>query len=79
MSAPHFMNVIAVHRPWHRRLLDVACEFLTACPGATSLRGLDTHALTDLGLDASEIDSVDAEARGPRDGVTRRRIVALHC
>jgi uncharacterized protein YjiS (DUF1127 family) len=78
MPAPHLMNVITVHRPWHRRLVDKARELLAtpgACPRATSLRELDAQALADIGIDASEIDSVEAEARGPRMGITRRRIV----
>ena len=80
MPASHLINVITIHRPWRRRLLDQARDLLAApgaCPGATSLRELDAQALADIGIDASEIHSVEAEARGPHMGITRRRIVAV--
>ena len=40
------------------------------------LRTLDARTLADIGIDASEIDSVEAEARGD-SAATRRRIVQL--
>lgn len=42
-------------------------------PRAATLRDLDTATLADIGIDASEIDSIEAESRG-RSDVTRRRI-----
>jgi len=42
---------------------------------ASSLRGLDARTLADIGVDASEISSIDAEARG-LSRVTRLRITA---
>jgi hypothetical protein len=75
------MNVITIHRPWHRRLVDLALDRLLAPPGRcpNRLQDLDARALADIGIDASEIDSVEAEAHGPSVGITRRRIVAARC
>lgn len=42
-------------------------------PGAASLRDLDAATLADIGVDPSEIGSIEAESRG-RSAVTRRRI-----
>ena len=68
------MSVTApLQRPLHERLLD---RLLRSWPrrGPASLRGLDKDALADIGVDASEIDSIEAEARG-RAPRTRRRVV----
>jgi hypothetical protein len=69
------MHTIATHRPWYRRLIDETLDHLLA-PGrpATRLRDLDARTLADIGIDASEIDSIEAESRSPRTGITRRRI-----
>ena len=42
----------------------------------TPLRELDACTLADIGVHASEIASIEAEAHGPQAGITRRRIVA---
>ena len=43
-----------------------------------SLRELDARALADIGVDRSDIDSIEAESLG-RSDVTRRRIVEAAC
>jgi hypothetical protein len=69
------MQTIATHRPWYRRLIDDALDHLLAHGHpATPLRGLDARTLADIGVDASEIDSIEAESRGPSSRITRRRI-----
>ena len=69
------MHTIATYRPWYRRLIDDTLDHLLA-PGrpATPLYGLDARTLADIGVDASEIDSIEAESRGPSTRITRRRI-----
>jgi hypothetical protein len=73
------MNVIAIRSPWYRRAIDHLLDRLLAVPrpGAAPLRGIDPRTLADIGVDASEIDSIEAEARGAANRITRRRIVAL--
>jgi hypothetical protein len=67
---------ITTFRPWHRRLVDAALDrLLRPAPAHAEWRGLDARSLADIGVDASEIDSIDAESRDPRAGITRRRIV----
>ncbi len=69
------MHTIATHRPWYRRLVDDALDHLLAHEQpAAPLHGLDARTLADIGIDASEIDSIDAESRGPSNRITRRRI-----
>jgi uncharacterized protein YjiS (DUF1127 family) len=77
MNTAPLMPTIATHRAWHRRLTDLARERLAALRQRTSsLRELDARSLADIGVHASEIASIEAEAHGPSSGVTRRRIVA---
>ena len=47
----------------------------TDTPRAEPLHELDARTLRDIGVDASEVTSIEAEARGDAD-VTRLRIVA---
>jgi hypothetical protein len=69
------MNSIPTFRPWYRRALDALIDRALALPpDATDLRDLDARTLADIGIDASEIDSIDAESRGSRRAATRRRI-----
>jgi hypothetical protein len=68
-------SVITTHGPWYRRLFDVARDSIAAAPRHTSLRSLSARELADIGVDASEIASIEAEARG-RTTATRLRIVA---
>jgi uncharacterized protein YjiS (DUF1127 family) len=69
--------VIPTVRPWHRRVLDALLDHLLAPAGnVTSLRELDPRTLADIGVHPSEIGSIEAESRGPRHAVTRRRILA---
>jgi uncharacterized protein YjiS (DUF1127 family) len=59
-----------------RRLIDALLDrWLEPSRGAADLRELDPHTLADLGLHPSELGSVEAESRGPRQVVTRRRIL----
>lgn len=44
-------------------------------PAAQSLHDLDARTLADIGVDPSELESIDAEANG-LSALTRRRIVA---
>jgi hypothetical protein len=73
------MNVIAIRSPWYRRAIDQLLDRLLAPPrrSAASLRDIDARTLADIGVDASEIDSIEAEAHGAAHRITRRRIVAL--
>jgi uncharacterized protein YjiS (DUF1127 family) len=60
-------------RPLRQRLMDLARD----CFGRKDrigLRDLDRRALADIGIDASEIESIEAESEG-RAIVTRRRVV----
>jgi uncharacterized protein YjiS (DUF1127 family) len=76
-TTTRLVPAIATHRPWHRRLADLARERLAARRRrVTPLRELDARTLADIGVHASEIDSIEAEAHGPLAGITRRRIVA---
>jgi hypothetical protein len=64
-------------RPWPRGVIDGLLDRLLALPrNATDLHGLDVRTLADLGVHPSELASIEAEAYGPRERVTRRRIVA---
>jgi hypothetical protein len=73
------MNVIAIRSPWYRRAIDQLLDRLLAPPrrSAASLRDIDARTLADIGVDASEIDSIEAEAHSAANRITRRRIVAL--
>lgn len=69
---------ISTFRPWHRRLADdVLDRLLRAARPAQPLRGLDSRTLADIGVDAREIDSIEAEARSAHQRITRRRIVPV--
>jgi uncharacterized protein YjiS (DUF1127 family) len=68
-------SVISTHRPWYRRLLDIVADNLPPASRHTSLRQLSARELADIGVDASEIASIQAEALG-RATVTRLRIPA---
>ncbi len=80
LSSPALMPTIPTCRPWTRRLADALRARVRAARRslhhASPLRGLDAHALADIGVHASEIDSIEGEARGPGTLVTRRRIVS---
>jgi hypothetical protein len=77
MTTAPLVPTIATQRAWHQRLAGLAREWLAARQRlATPLRGLDACTLADIGVHASEIDSIEAEAHGPHTAITRRRIVA---
>jgi hypothetical protein len=64
---------IATWHPWHRRVIERAREFFFA-PREVSMHELDRRTLADIGVDPSEIGSIESEARG-RARPTRLRIV----
>jgi hypothetical protein len=80
MSPFAAMNVIALRSPWYRRAIDQLLDHLLAAPrpAVAALRGIDARTLADIGIDASEIGSIEAEAHGSAHAITRRRIVAMH-
>ena len=65
-------QIIPTRRPLVRRLLTLVREHFS--PASTSLRALDRGTLADLGIDTSEIASIEAESHG-RAHPTRLRIV----
>lgn len=67
-------TVLITWRPWYQRLLDAVRDIRRASRH-TSLRQLSARELADIGVDASEIASIQAEALG-RTSATRLRIVA---
>lgn len=66
--------MIPTRRPLREQLLDLVREHMPAARAA-SLRELDGRALADIGVDASEIASIEAEAQG-RARRTRLRLVS---
>ena len=66
------------HRPWYRRVVEDALAQWHRQRTMQSLRELDSRTLADIGIDASELSSIAAEAFG-HGVVTRRRVVrSLH-
>jgi uncharacterized protein YjiS (DUF1127 family) len=65
---------LSTHRPWYRRLLTDVRDHWHQQRTLQALRELDSRTLADIGIGASELSSIDSEARGLGD-VTRRRIV----
>ena len=65
-------TLIRTHRSLGERTLDwVRVRF---APGPRALHQLDHRTLVDIGVDASEIASIEAESRGSAE-LTRLRIV----
>ncbi|MFO1329960.1 MAG: hypothetical protein U1F56_21620 [Rubrivivax sp.] len=71
-------TVLTTHRPWHRRLMDAVVHRWRLRRDLAALRSLDRAALADVGIDASEIPSIVAEA-GSSVARTRLRIVERGC
>jgi hypothetical protein len=67
-------RAISIHRPWYERLLE-GLAALKPSVATSALETLDAAALRDIGIDASEVDSIRAEAMGHAH-LTRRRIRA---
>lgn len=68
-------HVLSTHRPWFIRLMDTIVDGWRHRPRHAALHGLDPRTLSDIGIDASEISSIAAEASS-RAPLTRLRIKA---
>lgn len=68
-------QVLSTHRPWFIRLVDAIVERRRARRRHAALRDLDARTLADIGVDASEVSSIAAEAAS-QACLTRLRIVA---
>jgi hypothetical protein len=70
--------VLPTWRPWHRRLFELACAHLAGLSWTrvrhAALDELDARTLRDIGVDGSELGSIQAESGG-RAQVTRLRIL----
>ncbi|MBI5716788.1 MAG: DUF1127 domain-containing protein [Burkholderiales bacterium] len=70
---------IPTRSAWHQRLIDGVLAWWSARATRRALHELDSRALADIGVDASEIDSIAAETSA-HACLTRLRIavVATH-
>lgn len=70
-------TVLSTWRPWHQRLFDLAQAWAASLPRPRheKIDALSAHALRDIGIDASEVASINAQSWG-RAGLSRLRIVA---
>jgi uncharacterized protein YjiS (DUF1127 family) len=66
---------IPTHRAWHHRLVDKLFAYWQERAARRALHELDRRMLADIGIDASEITSIAAEA-STHAQLTRLRIVA---
>ncbi len=66
------LSIVPAARHWHQRLLDLAHDRFGR--NDPTLRELDRRTLADIGVNASEIDSIEAESQG-RARVTRLRVM----
>lgn len=66
---------IPTHRAWHRRVLADAMAYWRERSSRRALHELDRRTLADIGVDASELTSIVAEA-STQAQLTRLRIVA---
>jgi uncharacterized protein YjiS (DUF1127 family) len=71
-------TTLATHRPWYRRLWDELQARRQQRRTLQALRELDSRTLADIGIHASELSSIEAEAWG-HGVITRRRIVTGPC
>jgi uncharacterized protein YjiS (DUF1127 family) len=67
--------VLRTHRPWFARLFDALTDAWRPRQRHTCFREVDLRTLADIGIDPSEISSIQAEAGGMAP-LTRLRIVA---
>ena len=66
------------YRPWYRRIVEDALAQWRQQRAMQALRELDSRTLADIGIDASELSSIGAEAFG-HGVITRRRVIrSLH-
>jgi uncharacterized protein YjiS (DUF1127 family) len=68
-------TVLSTHRPWTVRWFDALVDRWRARRQQTPLHGLDPRTLADIGVDASEISSIAAEANALAQ-LTRLRVAA---
>lgn len=68
-------HVLSTRRPWFIRFADAIADRWRSRQRHETLSGLDARTLADLGIDASEISSIAAEAAS-QASLTRLRIVA---
>ena len=68
-------HVLSTHRPWFWRLADAIADRCRSRQRPATLSGLDARTLADIGIDASEIPSIAAEATS-QASLTRLRIMA---
>jgi len=67
---------IPTYRSWPQRLLDGVLAAMRERARRDTLRGLDRRTLADIGIDASEVSSIEAESAA-RATLTRLRIAAV--
>ena len=67
-------STILTWRPWYRRALDAFAAAWRRSRDERALHELDPRTLADIGIDRSEIPSIEAEATA-RVPLTRMRIV----
>jgi hypothetical protein len=72
-------TVLPTWRPWYQRLFEFACaqwarRIRISSVRHPSLSELDARTLRDIGIDVSELASIQAESQG-RAEVTRLRIL----
>lgn len=70
-------TIIPTHRPWTQRLADWLADIRARRRASMALRELDRRTLSDIGVDASELSSIQAESQA-RARLTRLRIVAAN-
>ena len=65
---------ISTWRPWYRRAMDALQDLHRRYSEDAALHRLDPRTLADIGVDASELASIEAESRAQAP-LTRLRIV----
>jgi hypothetical protein len=68
--------ITPTRRPLHQRVLDLAAEYFGR--GSGRLLDLDRRTLLDIGIDAGQIDAIEAESRGRATAVHLRVVGGAH-
>lgn len=68
-------HVFSIHRPWFIRLMDTIVDGWRDWQRDAALHDLEPRTLRDIGIDASEISSIAAEASS-RAHLTSPRVTA---